>query len=592
MTEEALEIATGNLVRRLLDARNQNGHWEGRLASSALSTATAVVALSLADRKKFDDLIQSGVDWLATHQNSDGGWGDTVLSISNISTTSLAWAALAIAAPDRYTAVEEKAEAWLVNCAGSLHPQDLALAISRRYGKDSTFSIPILTVLALAGKFGTGPHAWRRVMQLPFELAAFPRRWFNKLGLPVVSYALPALIAIGQLRHKRAPTRNPLTRVLRTLTRSRTLRLLDQIQPSSGGFLEATPLTSFVVMSLVAAGETSHIVVERGAEFLKRSHRDDGSWAIDTNLATWVTTLSVNALGGLPDPADRDKILAWLIGQQYREVHAYTLAPPGAWAWTDLPGGVPDADDTSGAVLALHNLAPESPEARDAAIRGIEWLAGLQNADGGIPTFCRGWGKLPFDRSSPELTAHALLAWSAWFEDLPKLLRDSIRSASQRAVAYLKESQQPGGAWIPLWFGNQFAPNDHNPVYGTSRVLIALGANLPAAVPPDIVRAALDWLVAAQNPDGGWGGAPGIASSLEETAVALHACTAHARAISEPVIRRATEFLTQATEQGRRTVPSPIGFYFASLWYFEELYPLIFSTAAFHRVLDLKLPHP
>ena len=55
MTAEALEIATGNLVRRLLEARNGNGYWEGRLASSALSTATAVVALSLADREKFDD---------------------------------------------------------------------------------------------------------------------------------------------------------------------------------------------------------------------------------------------------------------------------------------------------------------------------------------------------------------------------------------------------------------------------------------------------------------------------------------------------------------------------------------------------------
>jgi squalene-hopene/tetraprenyl-beta-curcumene cyclase len=589
MMADALEIATGNLVRRLLDARNESGYWEGRLASSALSTATAVVALSLADRERFDELIRSGVEWLAAHQNPDGGWGDTVLSISNISTTSLAWSAFAIAAPDRYAAVEARAEAWLVGCAGSLDPQELALAISRRYGKDRTFSIPILTVLALGGKLGSGPDAWRRVMQLPFELAAFPRRWFNRLGLPVVSYALPALIAIGQLRHKRAPTRNPVTSALRKLTRARTLRLLDQIQPSSGGFLEATPLTSFVVMSLVAAGVAAHIVVERGVEFLKRSHRHDGSWAIDTNLATWVTTLSVNAIPDLLSPDGRDKILAWLIGQQYRDVHAYTLAPPGAWAWTDLPGGVPDADDTSGAVIALHNLAPQSPEARGAAIRGIKWLAGLQNADGGIPTFCRGWGKLPFDRSSPDLTAHALLAWSAWFADLPESLHNRMRRASQRAVAYLKKSQQPGGEWIPLWFGNQFAANDRNPVYGTSRVLIALGASLPAPVPADIVRAALDWLLAAQNPDGGWGGAPGIASSIEETAVALHACTAHAKAIPTTVIGRGADFLIQATEQGSRTAPSPIGFYFASLWYFEELYPLIFATAALNRVQSQKL---
>ena len=102
-------------------------------------------------------------------------------------------------------------------------------------------------------------------------------------------------------------------------------------------------------------------------------------------------------------------------------------------------------------------------------------------------------------------------------------------------------------------------------------------------------QAALDWLLAAQNPDGGWGGMPGIASSIEETAVALHACTAHPKAIPATVIRRATEFLMQTTDQGRRTVPSPIGFYFASLWYFEELYPLIFAAAALQRVRSQEL---
>jgi len=192
-------------------------------------------------------------------------------------------------------------------------------------------------------------------------------------------------------------------------------------------------------MSLAAAGEVSHPVVNRGLEFLERSGRPDGSWAIDTNLATWVTTLSVNALAdlhGLPSPlppAAREKILDWLIGQQYRQVHPYTLAAPGGWAWTDLPGGVPDADDTAGATLALHNLAPDSEPARQAAIRGIHWLADLQNSDGGIPTFCRGWGNLPFDRSSPDLTAHALLAWSAWFDKLTDPLRTRIYAATRRA---------------------------------------------------------------------------------------------------------------------------------------------------------------
>ena len=53
--------------------------------------------------------------------------------------------------------------------------------------------------------------------------------------------------------------------------------------------------------------------------------------------------LAAGTFGHL-DPVERRKILDWLLGQQYREVHPYTLAAPGAWAWTDLPGGVPDAE--------------------------------------------------------------------------------------------------------------------------------------------------------------------------------------------------------------------------------------------------------
>ena len=94
--------------------------------------------------------------------------------------------------------------------------------------------------------------------------------------------------------------------------------------------------------------------------------RPDGSWPIDTNLATWVTTLSVNALAACPTqqhPLDAERkraIRDWLLAQQYREEHPYTHAAPGGWAWTPLPGGVPDADDTAGALLALRNLGDRS----------------------------------------------------------------------------------------------------------------------------------------------------------------------------------------------------------------------------------------
>src|SRR5204863_1390935 len=132
-------------------------------------------------------------------------------------------------------------------------------------------------------------------------------------------------------------------------------------------------------------------------------------------------------------------------------------------AWTDLPGGVPDADDTAGALLALKNLGDSDEGARDAAISGVAWLLDLQNSDGGIPTFCRGWTNLPFDRSAPDLTAHAVRAWLAWTTDLPPELHRRVRRAIESGVRYLARTQRDGGEWLPLWFGNQRAPDDVNP---------------------------------------------------------------------------------------------------------------------------------
>lgn len=604
-----LQTALAIARRQLLAERNAAGYWVGELSSSALSTATAVVALTLADREakttRFRTLVEGGLRWLAEHANTDGGWGDTVRSLSNISTTTLGWAAFGVVpgADERYRETVANAEKWLAHKTGGIQPDQLAPAIIQRYGKDRTFSVPILTLCALAGRLGKGEQAWRYVIPLPFELAAFPHQWFAALRLPVVSYALPALIAIGQARHHHLPSRNPIARIVRNLTRARTLEVLTTIQPANGGFLEATPLTSFVTMSLAASGQVNHVVTKKALEFLVASALRDGSWPIDTNLATWVTTLSVNALaetGDVPIPtAERSAVCEWLLGQQYQTVHPYTDAAPGGWAWTDLPGGVPDADDTPGALLALRQLGNIDQRVRAAAERGIVWLLNLQNSDGGMPTFCRGWTNLPFDRSGEDLTAHALRAWLAWLPEMPLELQARLRKAMQRAVQYLARVQHPDGSWIPLWFGNQHAPDDINPTYGTAKVVLALQVlnSKEFAGLDEIMSRGASALMKTQQTMGAWSGTASGPVSVEETALALEALagllklpddlwpqTVAQRSAVQSAVARATHWLVERVETGEWMHPSPIGFYFAKLWYFEKLYPLIFTVGALGRV--------
>ena len=628
--------ALTNARRLLLAARTPAGHWEGELSSSALSTATAVFALSMHPKRREEPVVARGVEWLITNQNADGGWGDTVKSISNISTTALCWAALAAfsgpacgpfvptstadeiapPAPKRFDDTIARAQTWLTTHAGGVDPDHLIPAIIKRYGKDHTFSVPILTMCALAGRLGQGRDAWKQIPQLPFELAAFPQRMFKWLRLPVVSYALPALIAIGLVRHRNRPSRNPVALLARRLACRRALLLLEKIQPSSGGYLEATPLTSFVVMSLIGAGLSDHPVVHRGIEFLIRSARPDGSWPIDTDLATWVTTLAVNALAIDPDfhgivpEAERRTIRDWLLDQQYTAEHPYTLADPGGWAWTDLPGGVPDADDTAGAVLALKNLGLIDDRTTHAAEMGIKWLLDLQNRDGGIPTFCRGWGKLPFDRSSADLTAHVLRAMTGWEGRLATALTSRAQAGVHKALRFLRACRRSGGAWVPLWFGNQYASDDENPTYGTAKVIIAAGAmesscNLNRGPVRGCITSGFVWMIHGQREDGGWGAGGITPGSIEETALALESLAAAyphlAKSADDPIVRggfaaervlrqldhaigSGAAWLVEHTQRGTRFEPTPIGFYFAKLWYFEKLYPLIFTVAALNSV--------
>lgn len=585
----------------LLDERVATGHWLGELSTSALSTATAVSALSIVRREltssgrlaavagspeRLSGLIAGGVRYLATHQNADGGWGDTDKSYSNIATTMLGVAALHLAdVAVQHAAVVERAQRYLDRQGG-------IAGLRKRYGVDKTFAVPILTNCALAGMV-----PWKQVSPLPFELACVPQAFYRFVQMPVVSYAIPALVAIGQARHFHRPSFNPLVRAVRAAAVEPSLAVLRRMQPASGGYLEAVPLTSFVVMSLASSGRALHEVTSDGVRFLIDSVRADGSWPIDTNLACWNTTLSIHALAASGEDVAELECLDWVLDCQHRQRHPFTGAEPGGWGWTDLSGAVPDADDTPSALLALAAWR-DAPSCSSldrqrielAARLGCAWLHGLQNRDGGWPTFCRGWGKLPFDRSGADLTAHALRAFRAWQPILSEVYEASIA----QGFRFLERQQRRDGSWIPLWFGNQDEPEEENPVYGTAKVLLAY-RDLQKLHTPAAQRA-LAWLVQKQRADGSWGSGVGLTEtptgSIEETALAIEALLGASD--NPPItatVARGVDWLVRGVEADLHRKSSPIGFYFAKLWYYETLYPLIFTVSALGQTVERFVPH-
>ena len=661
-------------VRGELLAARVNGHWVGELSSSPLATATAISAVSLVFRYRrellrretgsdsaaggdcgtFDSMlgmaavrrfVSRAMAYLLRTQNADGGWGDCPDGFSNIATTMLVRSALTMAGPPHgpLSCIQPDPATVLARADQYIADQGGVTALHRRYGEDRTFAIPILTHEALAGRL-----AWSRVTPLPFELATLPHRLLGMLRIPVVSYAIPALVAMGLVRYHQRRSWNPIMRFLRRWAIGPSLRTLRERQPESGGFLEAVPLTAFVVMSLAAlsdapdsaigadAWRTVDDVIRHGVRFLFDSVREDGSLPIDTNLATWGTTLAIQSLASQPRgsadvagvvPIDLGRMvrlgatpggidLEWLLRCQWKTVHPFTRSEPGGWGWSDLSGAVPDADDTPGALLALAAIHRQGygdalrERIEDAAMDGLRWLLDLQNRDGGFPTFCRGWGALPFDRSGVDLTAHAVRAMAAWSAILRKrrkteresfgtrsrarrLLRE-IRRRTQRAIRFVESQQQPDGSWRPLWFGNQYHPDETNPVYGTARVLCMM-RDL-GRMRTDAARRGVHRLVACVNIDGGFGGDCGEAgglgtcSTVEETSLAslaLHASLNDPAVCDDvrPVLDRAVRWLVTAIESDRFARPAPIGLYFAKLWYSEKLYPLVFATEALGAIL-------
>ena len=250
----------------------------------------------------------------------------------------------------------------------------------------------------------------------------------------------------------------------------------------------------------------------------------------------------------------------WLLGQQSTREHPFTHAAPGAWAWTPLSGGVPDADDTSGALLALRRL-------------GDPDVAGHRGSGGRRTLVARGSESrrrrsdvLPRLGHAAVRSQHARdhRARAAGVERLVPAFRSGAAAGrcEARSAAGPDVPRGHASARTARGFRSGSAtstrPTRTIPTYGTARVLLgsAFEPRPRRAASRRMSSARRPWLLEAQNADGGWGGSRAVPSSIEETGVVLAAlgrsvADGDERRIGEAVARGA-RWLSDATSTARR----------------------------------------
>lgn len=268
----------------------------------------------------------------------------------------------------------------------------------------------------------------------------------------------------------------------------------------------------------------------------------------------WDTAISTIALreAGVSNrhPAIR-KSAKWLLSQEARHpgdwVNSSKSSTPGGWYFEFNNEFYPDVDDTAMVIMALRRCLPKTlkqdqwltdflvtpewnpyeedldieaiaagrTESREQAYadlellqpmlgairRGVHWMLGMQNKDGGWGAFDRDndrelFTQVPFadhnamvDPSTADLTARVLEA----FADVQLPI---THSAAQRAIQYVWSEQEDDHCWYGRWGVNY--------LYGTWQSIVGLiNIGIPAD-DPRIVRA-VGWLKSKQQPSGGWG---------------------------------------------------------------------------------------
>jgi squalene-hopene/tetraprenyl-beta-curcumene cyclase len=391
--------------------------------------------------------------------------------------------------------------------------------------------------------------------------------------------------------------------------------MTERMGEGSDGLAAVFPamLNSIIAMRALGHTDEDPLLAKAVKDFEGLFVDDPEDFRIQPCLSpVWDTSINMIALAesGL-DPMSEplQKAAQWMYSKEVRIRADWTRKNPhpiaSGWAFEFNNVYYPDTDDTAMVLMALRMMGSKTDEEavryQDMFQRALDWLLSFQCRDGGWAAFDRDVTKrwledVPFadhnailDPTCSDLTGRTL-------ELLGYIGYDMHSRRVQRAIQYLKDTQEEDGSWYGRWGVNY--------IYGTWQVLRGLRA-IGVDMKQDWLIRAREWLESCQNEDGGWGETcasyddPMLKgkgpSTPSQTAWALMGLCA-AGTVHSKAVQRGIDFLiTRQNRDGSWSEPETTGTGFPKVFYlkydmYRNNFPLLalatyenYRNGIFHR---------
>jgi squalene-hopene/tetraprenyl-beta-curcumene cyclase len=519
-----VQLALDRAVAELLRRQNPDGSWAGELESNASITAEYLLLqryLGRADPAREAAVIR----YLRAEQRTDGSYAIAPEVEGDVSVTAEVWVAMRAAGVPADDPQVQLARDF-VEAQGGMRATRLFtrmwLALGGLWSWQEIPAIPPEWILIPPQQPGSiyDLASWARATTVPLTILRTLKTVF-----PLDSPGRDELPLGPHRKTAGTPTWRVVDRALRTYGRlpsagvreralARAERWILDHQERDGSWAGIQPPWVYGLMALSARGyPIDNPVMRRGLDALETfGIEDERGFRLQACISpVWDTALAIWALldAGLP-PSDEALVkgIDWLVGREVSKVGDWIVrrpgSPPGGWPFELYNDQYPDTDDTA-VVLSMLSVAGhdrhEQTRVGDAIRRALAWLVVMQGEDGGYGAFDadnhRGWVEhLPIsdfgemlDRASPDVTAHVVEAFA-------RLGGDDLEPAKQRALAWLRRSEEGEGAYYGRWGVNY--------VYGDAAVATALTA---ADEPQDRdgLRRIGAWVRLNQHGSGGFG---------------------------------------------------------------------------------------